>query len=281
MPTRLAVLGSPIAHSRSPRIHAAAYRVLRLDWRYTAVRCGEPGLAAFIAGRGPEWRGFSVTMPLKVEAHRIAAALDPVAVESGVANTLLRLDGGGWFGANTDVAGLAAAVRDAALDARVTVVLGSGATAVSAILAARDLGAERVYILARNVAAAARLVDRFSGTTAAHASAPMRVEYLGAASEGWDAVERPTLVISTLPGPAAATTTLPESITATPLFDAAYDPWPSPLAARWRAAGGLAVPGTDMLVAQALVQVRVFTSGDPGLPLVKEEAVLEAMRAAV
>ena len=261
MTARLAVLGSPIAHSKSPLIHRAAYAELGIDWRYDAIRCGGAGLAGFLRSRGSEWRGLSLTMPLKEEAHRLAASLDPVASASGVVNTLRRRADGGWDGFNTDVAGLAAAIRGAGLDATRTVVLGSGATAVSAVLAARSLGAEHVAVRARNAAAVAELVERF-GVTAF-------------AAEGTE--PRPTLVVSTLPGTAGAALELPTGFTAIPLFDVAYDPWPSPLAERWRAAGGSAAPGIAMLVEQAIVQIRIFLGGDPAEPFPDEERVRGAV----
>ena len=294
---RLAVLGSPIAHSKSPAIHAAAYAELGLDWAYDREQLDAEALEAFLASRGPAWRGFSLTMPLKEEAHRIATVLDPIAEESGVVNTLLRIASGvdgppRWAGFNTDVPGLAAAIRGAGLDVSRTVVLGSGATAVSALLAARSLGARRVTVAARRPAAAAELAARFDGTSAAGGAAleAVSVALPGSVSGSADGsapgapeldVSDATLVVSALPGQAGADLALPERITSIPLFDVAYDPWPSPLAERWRAAGGAAHPGTEMLVEQALIQVRIFRGGDPGAPLPEEETVLAAMRAAV
>ena len=64
---RLAVLGSPIAHSRSPDLHRAAYRELGLDWSYEAVEVGRGELDAYVRSRNEQWRGLSLTMPLKVE----------------------------------------------------------------------------------------------------------------------------------------------------------------------------------------------------------------------
>src|SRR5690606_15262232 len=101
--------------------------------------------------------------------HRLSTVLDPVAEESGVVNTLLRVTGRGskpaWAGFNTDVAGLAAAIEEAGLDASSTIVLGAGATAVSAVLAARSLGARSATILARRPEAARALAERFDGTS--------------------------------------------------------------------------------------------------------------------
>lgn len=270
------MLGSPIAHSRSPRIHAAAYEVLGLDWQYDAIRCEADELEATLAGFGEEWRGLSLTMPLKEEAHRLAVRLDPVATESGVVNTLLREDAG-WAGFNTDVVGLAAALGNAGVDASETIVLGAGATAVSALLSARQIGAERVTVLARRPDAAEALVARLrdsGGGLAELASGALT------GAEADSAVSSATLVVSTLPGPAGVAADFPTGIEQVPLVDVAYDPWPSPLAERWRNAGGRAESGIDMLVFQALVQVRIFVNGDPTVQLPREPDVLAAMRAA-
>ncbi|MGK0720684.1 shikimate dehydrogenase family protein [Leucobacter sp. W1478] len=292
---RLAVLGSPISHSRSPRIHRAAYAQLGLPWRYTAVRIGESGLGKFLATRGEEWRGFSVTMPLKAEAYRLSAVLDPVARESGVVNTLLRVLGGSgeaptWAGFNTDVAGLAAALRSSALNLTHTIVLGAGATAVSAILAARELGAERITVLARRADAAKALAERFdtSSVLASNSEALARRGSFQVRGLGWAdsdtaetvgfAVSEATAVISTLPGAAGERIALPTGISAVPLFDVAYDPWPSPLAERWKGAGAEAHAGIDMLVEQALVQVRIFVGGDPTFAVADEGRLLATMR---
>lgn len=269
----LAVLGSPIGHSKSPRIHRAAFGERALAWEYTALECGERELEGFLNGLDETWRGLSLTMPLKEEAHRIAKVLDPVAEESGVVNTLLRLanDASGhpqWAGFNTDVAGLAAAVSRAGLDATHTVILGAGATAVSALLAARALGAESVTVVARRGEAAAALAERFSGTFASTLSAP-------------EIGHTPTLIISTLPGTAGGSVEIARELCAAPLFDVAYDPWPSPLAERWRAAGRAAHSGLAMLIEQALLQQRIFVNGDPNIVLTDEERLRAVMRDAV
>lgn len=278
MSQRFAVLGSPIAHSRSPKIHRAAYRELGLDWQYEAIECREPELVRLLGSRDDSWRGFSVTMPLKDEAYRASKVLDPVAEASGVVNTLLRIVGPQsqpvWAGFNTDVAGLAEALREGGLDASCTLVLGAGATAVSAVLAAQHLGAQEVTIAARRAEAAERLAARLGARAVQIGTA----EYQSIASGDFGAGL--TLVISTLPGSAGATVEIPASLTGVPLFDVAYDPWPSPLAERWRAAGGAAHSGLAMLVHQALLQLRIFVGGDPSFELEREADVLRAMRAA-
>lgn len=285
---RLAVLGSPIAHSRSPQIHQAAYKVLGLDWNYTAIECRAPELEARLAASGPEWRGFSVTMPLKEEARRLSLVLDPVAEESGVVNTLLRLTShdtaATWAGFNTDVDGLAAALSEAGHDLSHTVILGAGATAVSAVLAVRLLGVKTVTILARRPEAATTLAARFAGVAGADHASNMHCVGYGLndprLKEEPELLSGASTIISTLPGHAAKDIDLPEVLLSVPLFDVAYDPWPSPLADRWRAHGSSAHSGIGMLVHQALRQLRIFLNGDPALPLEREQEVLDAMRRA-
>jgi shikimate dehydrogenase len=64
------------------------------------------------------------------------------------------------------------------------------------------------------------------------------------------------------------------------LLDVAYAPWPTPLARSWQEAGGRVVHGLEMLVHQAVHQIRIFVAGDAAVPLADEAVVIEAMRAA-
>ena len=286
--SKLAVLGKPIVHSKSPAVHRAAYQVLGLDWQYEPIECETSEFEDLLNGMDARWRGLSVTMPLKDAAHGFAAVLDPVAIDSGVVNTMLHLTNGSggasqWAGFNTDVHGLARAIARKGLDATRTVVLGAGATAVSAVLAARFLGAQEVTVVARDANATRSLAEKFSGT-AEPGKSPVKVSGVqlssGETSLTPDECGAATLVISTLPGQAGELIELPAELCRIPLFDVAYDPWPSPLSLRWSRAGGEAHAGLEMLVEQALLQIRIFVNGDPAAALDDEQAVLAAMRAA-
>ena len=283
---RLAVLGSPIAHSLSPRLHTAAYRVLGLDWEYTAVEVAEGELNAFLDALSPEWLGLSLTMPLKHEIQPRLNDLDRVATLTGAVNTVRFGDapaaGGSaptasrpLSGFNTDVPGLVRALAEAGIDRATHVtLLGAGATAASALVAAADLGAETVDIIARTPERADPLVDlgRRLGLV-------VTVSGLTAMAEA-DRIS--DLVISTLPGDAVLPEEFPETLRATTLlFDVGYAPWPTALARSWAAVGGTSRSGRTMLLHQALVQIRIFLSNDPFQPLPDEDAVLEAMRAAL
>lgn len=270
---RLAVLGSPIAHSKSPAIHRAAYAQLGLDWEYDAIEVGEHDLAEFVAGLGAEWRGLSLTMPLKRAVLPLLDLTDPLATRVGAANTVLLAEGG-LRGLNTDVGGAVRALREAGVDSvRTARILGGGATAASVIAALADLGAERVVVSARSPERAGALA-----TLGADFGVDVVVRAFGVEDR---ALIIPDVVVNTVPE-GAVTVAFPEAVRASAvLFDVAYDPWPTPLAAEWLAAGGRVVSGFDLLVHQAIGQVRAFVSGDPAAPLPDEPAVLGAMRAAL
>lgn len=269
--SRLAVLGSPIAHSRSPLLHRAAYRALGLDWEYEAVEVGPGALDGFVGGLDARWRGLSLTMPLKREILPLLDVADETTGLVGAANTVL-FDDGRVFGFNTDVHGAAEAMREAGVPAPGSaIVLGAGATASSVLAALAGLGARRVRIATRSPQKAGGLVAL--------------AERLGldVLLAGLDSVDGDfDLVVSTIPGAAELPLRFSEALRAsTPLLDIAYDPWPTALARHWLEADGTAYSGLGMLLHQALAQVRVFVHGDPFIALEHEDAVLAAMRGAL
>ena len=107
---RLAVWGDPIAHSKSPQLHAAAYAALGLDWEYTRRRVDEAAFIEALETLDDSWRGLSLTMPLKEKAHRAARTHDRYADLTGAVNTLLLT--GGISGFNTDVGGIVDALGE-------------------------------------------------------------------------------------------------------------------------------------------------------------------------
>ena len=271
---RLAVLGSPIGHSRSPELHRAAYDALGLDWSYEALDVAEDALPDFIGGLDPEWRGLSLTMPLKKAVLPLLAETDRIAEQTGGANTVL-LDGENLRGFNTDVAGIVRALQAAGLgETRYVHILGGGATAASALVAAAELGAERVDVHVRDLERSAWVEP-----LADELGLRVRIRPFSQADRSLDV---PELVISTLPGGTVTEAVYTDSTRRRSMFfDVAYEPWPTPLARQWESVGGRVVSGLAMLAHQALLQVRVFVSGDPLQPLQDESQVLAAMLDAV
>jgi shikimate dehydrogenase len=279
MMLRAAVLGHPISHSKSPALHRAAYAHLGVDFAYSAIDVTEAALPEFMRQVRDEartdggWRGLSVTMPLKTamvaevdEVRGVARALgvvNTVAFESGGSADHIRL-----VAYNTDVAGIVNALRHAgAATAPTAAVLGGGGTSAAAIAALKELGAASADVFVRDVSRAAE-----ARAASAAVGLPVRVLPLAGAAA---AVAAADVVISTLP-PRAADALAGELAAQPPrhdeaerrgvLLDVAYDPWPSRIAAVWQDTGGAVVPGLEMLIYQAVEQVRLFTGLGNAMP---------------
>lgn len=252
---RLAVIGTPLGHSRSPLLHRAALSALGLSgWRYDAIETDEAGLRPLLARLGPDWAGLSVTMPCKRAALAAASHASDLAVAVGAANTLLNRREG-WYADNTDVAGIVAALAEAGVgDAPDAVVLGAGGTAVAALAALAMLGVRRPRVRVRSSARAEALCD-----------AAKRIGSSPRLSEGGltaDVLDTP-LLISALPAHAAdPLAQLPWPARSGVVFDVLYDPWPSALAAAAVESGRTVVGGLHLLLHQAERQVELFT-GQP------------------
>jgi len=265
MSRRCAVLGDPVEHSLSPVLHRAAYAELGLDWTYDAVRVAAGGLAAYVDGLGEEWRGLSLTMPLKREVVPMLTSRDAWTEISGVANTVLLDEDGGRHGLNTDVPGAEAALGQAG-DAtlREALVLGGGATATSVLLALAERGLERATLAVRDPGRTGTTI----GAVMRHPHAPeltvVRLADLGPFTAD--------VVVSTIPASAQTAAVLAAVDDIPVVFDVLYDPWPTPLAERAHASGRTLVRGLDLLLWQAVDQVRAMTG--------RFDVPVSAMRAA-
>ena len=259
---RCGVLGDPVEHSLSPVLHRAGYAEAGLDWEYDAHRVPAGGLAGFVGRLGAEWRGLSVTMPLKREVPALAAELSDAVRVSRAANTLVRLADDTWAADNTDIAGARAALLERGVD-RVAgaTVLGGGATAASVGLALCELGARRLQLLVRSP-------ERVGATLTTLRSHPAAAEVTVGRLDDPAPVGGEVLV-STVPAAAQDPSLLERCAGAPVIFEVLYDPWPTPLAAS--AGSRVLVGGLDLLVHQAALQFALFT----GLP-----APVEAMRSA-
>jgi shikimate dehydrogenase len=268
------VLGSPIEHSMSPVLHAAAYAALGLvDWTYTAIECDEAGLPALIASCDRQWAGLSLTMPLKRAVLPLLDRTEPLAVEVGGANTVI-FAGGERHGYNTDVPGMVAALAEAGVTAPPgATILGAGATACAALAALRATGLASAVVLVRNQARAGDLL-------AAAGRLGMEVEVRPFDSEVRDG----DLLVSTVPAGAAdyyaerAGGSRPGPAA---VLDVVYAPWPTPLAQAAAKSGAVVVSGFDLLLHQAARQVELMTGLAPApLPQMRTAGQAELTRRA-
>lgn len=155
---RFAVLGSPIAHSKSPRMHEAAYREHGLPHAYERIETSEAELASRVEDlRAGRFAGLNVTVPHKARVLAFVDDIDDSARAVVAANTLVRDEGGRVRAFNTDVPALVAELRRVAalgdgarpLGGHDVLVLGSGGAARAAIAASAALGAARIVVRAR------------------------------------------------------------------------------------------------------------------------------------
>jgi shikimate dehydrogenase len=245
---RAAVIGHPVAHSRSPAMHMAAYRALGLDWEYTAIDVPPAQLGAFIGGLDAGgFAGVNVTIPHKQAVLDLCDELSGDARRGGSVNTVLVRDGR-LRGETTDGAGLLWALGS--IEPADALVLGAGGAARAAVAALTAAG-WRVAVSARRPEAAAEL---------------------GVAVQPWPPEEAATLVVNATPmgqreagpgpgqpgpGPIAVELLGPGMV----VCDLAYrgDGMPTALIEAAVAHGARAVDGLDVLVGQGIVAFELLT----------------------
>lgn len=258
-----AVVGDPIDHSLSPRIHSASYKHLGLDWDYSKHRVAQDALATFLSDSGSDLSGLSVTMPLKFEAAKLSESSDEIVQLLGVANTLVR-SGSSWLGYNTDVFGIQKSLQLAWTQGVSTVaILGSGATAQSALYAV-SLSAPKasVNVHVRNVATA----DEIS-TLGAKLGIRLEVHPLT------DYTSNQDLTISTVP--ADALEEFSQFKQAGWLLNVNYASVNQSFSATFT--DGHVVNGEVMLIWQAIAQIRLFLNGDAAQELEDEASLYVKM----
>ncbi|MFC8534315.1 shikimate dehydrogenase [Streptomyces sp. NPDC057249] len=269
---RAAVLGSPIAHSLSPVLHRAAYAELGLDhWSYDRFEVDEQALPGFFEGLDGSWAGLSLTMPLKRAVIPLLDGITDTAASVEAVNTVVFGEDGRRTGDNTDIPGMAAALRERGVEkVESAAILGAGATASSALAALAAICAGPVTAYVRSAARA----DEMRGW-GERLGVDVRVADWAEADRALTA----PLVIATTP--AGAADALAEAVPERPgtLFDVLYEPWPTRLASAWAERDGAVVGGLDLLVHQAVLQVEQMAGRSPAPLAAMRKAGEEALAA--
>ena len=249
-PARLAVVGNPVAHSRSPQIHARFAAATGLAVDYTRIEAPLDGFVATVRAFAEAGaRGCNVTVRFKGEAFAACARLSERARRAEAVNTIV-FEADGWLGDNTDGAGL---VRDIELNAGVplagrrVLVLGAGGAAAGALdplLAARPAA---LVVANRTPSKAQALVERFAAG-AARLGVPLSAAALEAPGGEFDVLVNATAAsLHAAVPPLPAGTLAPGALALDMMYGAATLPF-----LRWaRAQGAVARDGLGMLVEQA------------------------------
>lgn len=266
MPDRYAVIGNPVAHSKSPWIHAEFARACGQQLEYDRI---EAPLDAFVATveafRASGGRGANVTLPFKQEAFRYCAATSDRARAAQAVNTI-SFDRGAPWGDNTDGVGL---VRDLelnlgfALRGRRVLVMGAGGAAQGVVPALHARGLRRLVVANRTPDRAHALASRFDGTVGCG--------YAELGSAQFDLIVNATsagLVGELPPLPALAVLLAPGALA----YDMVYGR-DTPFLELARSSGVRASDGAGMLVEQAAESFLLWRGVRPDT-----QAVLAALR---
>jgi shikimate dehydrogenase len=251
------VIGDPVAHSLSPRLHNAAFDALGLDWVSVAFPVRAGAAAAALTGmRALGIAGLSVTMPHKEDACAAVDETTDVARRLGAVNCVGWHDGA-LVGDSTDGAGCLAALRHAAaFDPEGTrcVVIGAGGAARAVTLALAQAGAAEVVVVNRSAAraeVAAALAGRAgrvgSAADVAEAQLVVQATPLGMAAGGAGPDELPVGAHALHAGQV--------------VVDLVYHPLETPFLRAATARGAQAVTGIGMLVHQAALALERWTGG--------------------
>jgi shikimate 5-dehydrogenase len=269
-PPRYAVIGNPVAHSKSPRIHALFAQQTGKALEYGLLPAELDGFAqvvrTFFAQGGA---GLNVTVPFKEQAHTLADVLSARAKAAGAVNTLWMQDGR-LHGCNTDGVGLVGdLVRlGVRLSGARVLMVGAGGAARGVLQPLIDAGCTLLRIVNRNASRAHELAAAWQGV------APVQAGGLAdaAVDGGWDVV-----INATSTGLAGQAPQLPSGLYAAGgvAYDMMYGPKPTPFLVQARADGAaLCADGLGMLVGQAAESFRIWHGVRPD-----PEPVLQRLRA--
>lgn len=176
---RLAVFGSPVAHSLSPRIHGLFARQCGLQVDYRALEATAetfPGLVRALAENGG--RGCNVTVPFKRAAWQLAARASDGAARAQAANTLLFEQPGAWYADNTDGPGLVndlATLPGGRLAGARICLLGAGGAAAGILAALLQARPRRLLLANRTLERARELADRHGDLGRVDVCAPAEI----------------------------------------------------------------------------------------------------------
>ena len=271
---RLAVLGHPVAHSRSPAMQNAALAALGLgdEWSYEAIEMPPADFAELTRALPAEgFVGANVTIPHKEAALALAGNASAAATEIGAANTL-SFEDGEIRAENTDAPGVLAALHEPPSGKR-ALVLGAGGSARAVAWALAGQGAT-TEVWNRTTERAVELVEALSATAAGAAGALGAVSDDQARNGGYDVIVNCTAVGMEGAGdPFAELPLLPKALgEGVVLVDLVYAGDDTALVAEGRRQGATVIEGLEVLVRQGAESLRIWTGLEPPLDVMREAA---------
>jgi shikimate dehydrogenase len=281
MTTRLAgVIGWPVAHSLSPRLHRFWLREAGIDGAYVPLAVQREDFATVVDSlRRAGFTGVNVTIPHKQAAFALAHDLDEPAQHAGAANLLLFTEDSRIAGRNTDAGGLAASLSAGmaaeGLRGRRAVLIGAGGAARAAVLALCELGVGEICILNRNPLRAEALARSFTGNISAQLTAALWSDWERLAPDAALLLNATSAGMAGYPPLDLALEPLPQSAA---VCDIVYNPLETPLLAAARARGHVVIDGLGMLMHQAVPAFAAFYGTTPAVTAALRADLQEALR---
>jgi shikimate dehydrogenase len=272
----LGVIGYPISHSFSPRMHNAAINHLNADFAYLPFPIKPDNLAKAIAGfEAIDLVGFSVTIPHKQTIIPLLQEITPFAELVGAVNTVYRTEKG-WCGTNTDVTGFIAPLQQLHRNwSEVTpIILGNGGAARAVVVGCAELGCPEIHVFGRNQDSLTHFYQNFQNT-----SLKARLNF-----HTWDNLEgmlsKGQLIVNTTPvgmHPHIDQSPLAENLVKKVAegaisYDLIYNPRPSKFLQELEQQGAICCDGLEMLVQQGAAALKIWLN---------QEVPVEIMRSAL
>jgi shikimate dehydrogenase len=258
------ILGWPVAHSKSPAMHNAAFKSLNLNWAYVPLPVRDDLASAFKGLATCCFRGANVTVPHKEEAARLVDTISDDAKAIGAVNTLVFHPDGTIHGENTDTPGFLAHLEAEKIDIKGqrVAVLGAGGAARGIIFALLRGGASDVVVINRTEARGQELADTFG------------VRALSWGEEAFEQAAQAKLVVNTtslglhesdvMPWPADSRFASSQVV-----YDAIYRH--TPFLRKAHADGARAISGAGMLLWQGALAFEIWTGVKAPIAVMQQE----------
>lgn len=268
------IIGWPVSHSFSPRMHNAAFADLGLNWVYLPFPVAPANVATAVSGLAAAGvRGINVTVPHKQAVIPLLDEIEDGAKAVGAVNTIVMGENGRLSGYNTDWGGFLADLQEQniAVAGRNCLVLGAGGSARGIAYALAHAGG-KVQVLARRVEQAQVLVDDLRSFFAEGMLQERPLSDLPAIAQ----TSHAPLIVNTTPlgmTPNVDSSVWPDDLPMPPgsfVYDLVYNPATTKIMRQAEANNCGACNGLGMLVHQGVLAFKLWTGQQPNVPLMTE-----------
>lgn len=272
---KVGLIGWPVEHSGSPRMHNAALRQAGLDWAYLPLPVSPERVREAVLGlRALGFRGANVTIPHKREVIGCLSRITETAAAVGAVNTITVTAEGELHGDNTDVPGFLSVLLEAGWTAggHSVLVMGAGGSARSVVHALAQAGCHSIKVANRTVTRAEDLVRDL-----ARFHAHVRFEVLADPRRAAAAADEVNLVVNTTSlgmHPHTAGSPLAPDFPWRPgmwAYDLVYNPATTQFLAQAQSMGAHCIGGLEMLVRQGAQSFEIWTGRTPDLDIMRRE----------